>query len=439
MRTATVVLGLLVALAQPYRAVAQQPCSDKVEQSATARRLCREVLPGHGKVLMKDGAGGFCACRCTELDQMTYKQVRDLKAARDSSARINLRRYAKTRKPMYFGGGTNPYLVVLGEDTLPIGAHSDICAYDRMLVNAIRDIEERNVVDLDGFELGLLAAMEDGQFYPVIEPGVPGGGVEGGLTVPRRFVMDPAVRWELMLFMLLHELGHGVKYVESGKYVSEYEADMWAANVGLPAFFDDGDAQEEDELEQALAVRLAAADQLYNYFISVHTEAALPLSSVRNVQAIDYPMNAYPALQCRLDSIRWGVMLEEEPGDLSLGYPDGCWQEPQLKFPEMNELPVVKECDPDPAVRNPCEHHPEACALKAEVDSLMQEWDKLLDKCALRPDLCFKGGKFTALSQLTAKGPMSQVEVQLRQLLKDIRRARATAVRTERDLQRVKK
>ncbi len=58
---------------------------------------------------------------------------------------------------------------------------------------------------------------------------------------------------------------------------------------------------------------------------------------------------------------------------------------------------------------------------------------------AQRPDLCFKGGKVTELSQFTAKGRMNHVDMQRQQLLKDIRRARATVVRTERELQGGKK
>lgn len=235
-----------------------------------------------------------------------------------------------------------------------------------------------------------------------------------------------------MLFMLLHELGHGVNYEQEGVYVSEYEADMWAVNEGLPEFFD-------HDLARVQALRLAAADQLHNYFISVHTSAAEPFSSVRSTAAIDYPMNVYPMLQCRLDSIRYGVLLEERPDDPFLGYPGSCWENPHASFPQNDKLAVQKRCDDERRKMTPCDKYAGACEVRAEMDTLMQEWNKLLDKCAQRPDLCFKEGKVTVLSQFTAKGRMNHVDMQRQQLLKDIRRARATAVRTERELQGGKK
>lgn len=433
--------GLLLALAWPCRAVAQPPCPEKVEQSVVVQRLCNAVLPGNFKVLMKAGNGGFCACRCKELELMPYKRVMDLKAARDSAYAINLRRFAQTRKPMVYSTSSNPYVVVLDEDTTPDRDPSDLCVYDAMLVRTMQDIEERGVVDLDGFELGLLAARASGENYPVMSPGSPGGGVEGGLTVPRRFVLDPAVGSSLMLFMLLHELGHGVNYERNGVFVSEYEADMWAVNVGLPLYFaNDPNADHDDDPEQVRAVRSAAAEQLHNYFLSVHTSAAEPFSSMRITEAIDYPMNVYPMLQCRLDSIRYGILLEEQPGDPNLGYPGACWENPQATFPQNDKLATQKSCDEPPQqVRTPCEKYPGACVVRAEVDTLMQWWNMLMDKCTMRPDLCFKEGKVTELSQFTAKGRMSHVELQRQQLLKDIRRARATAVRTVRELQGGKK
>lgn len=432
MRCVILLPGLVLALAQPLRAVAQPPCSEKVEQTLVAQRLCREVLPSNNTVLMKDGNGGFCTCRCTELELMPYKQVMDLKAARDSANASNLLRYAQTRKPMVYSNTASPYVVALDEDTVPYTDMSGLCVYDVMLVRTMQDIEERGVVDLDGFELGLLADIDAGGNYPVMSPGRPGGGVEGGLTVPRRFVLDPAVRWELMLFMLLHELGHGVNYEQEGVYVSEYEADMWAVNEGLPEFFD-------HDLARVQALRLAAADQLHNYFISVHTSAAEPFSSVRSTAAIDYPMNVYPMLQCRLDSIRYGVLLEERPDDPFLGYPGSCWENPHASFPQNDKLAVQKRCDDERRKMTPCDKYAGACEVRAEMDTLMQEWNKLLDKCAQRPDLCFKEGKVTVLNQLSAKGRMNHVDLQRQQLLKDIRRARATAVRTERELQGGKK
>ncbi|MBK9196750.1 MAG: hypothetical protein IPO17_17555 [Flavobacteriales bacterium] len=440
MRCVILVPGLVLALAPPLRAVAQPPCSANVEQSAIAKRLCREVLPSNYTVLMKDGNGGLCSCRCTELELMPYKQVMDLKAARDSANASNLRRYAQTRKPMVYSNTASPYVVALDEDTVPNTDMSGLCVYDVMLVRTMQRIAERGVVDLDGFELGLLAAIDAGDNYPVMSPGRPGGGVEGMLTVPRRFVVDPAVRWELMLFMLLHELGHGVNYEQDGKYVSEYEADMWAVNVGLPLFFtNENDDDHEDDPAEVLAIRLAAADQLHNYFISVHTSAAEQYSSVRDETAIGYPMNVYPMLQCRLDSIRYGVLLEEQPDDPYLGYPGSCWENPHASFPQNGKLAWQKLCDDQRRKKTPCEKYPGACEVQAEVDTLMQEWNKLLDKCAQRPDLCFRGGKVTVLNQLSAKGRMNHVDMQRQQLLKDIRRARATAVRTERELQGGKK
>lgn len=439
MKTAAMALGLLAVLAQPLRAVALPSCPEQVERSAIARRLCREVSPSHRRVLMKDSEIGFCSCRCSELEQMTFGQVMDMRTAGDSSNAANLRRFAGLPEPVTFNSTGSPYLLHLGEDTIPMGVLSHLCAYDRMLVKTIKAISDQNVVDLDGFTLELMSQRQNDQFYPVISPGIPGGAVDGTLNVPRRFVADPAVRWELMLFMLLHELGHGVNYEQQGVFVSEYEADMWAVNVGLPRFLDDGDGQEEGELERALAVRMGAADQLRKYFISVHSEEALPYSIALNTNAIGYPAGMYPVLECRLDSIRGGILREEPQGDAYLGYPSTCWAEPQASLPQRNNLPIYKECEPNPELMDPCEKYPGSCELRAEVDTLMQEWNKLLDKCAQRPDLCFKEGKVTEFSQFTAKGRMSNVDLQRQQLLKDIRRARATVVRTGRELQGGKK
>lgn len=131
------------------------------------------------------------------------------------------------------------------------------------------------------------------------------------ITIPRELLWHPSMTYELLAFMLLHEVGHAVDdHAPAMEDASEAMADHWAAHVAIPHIF--GVAQAEQ-------LRIRIAGQFREYCASVYTP-----ETYQDPSATTGLLNSYPRLSCRVRSILDPFWMDREAIGSS-SYPDSCW------------------------------------------------------------------------------------------------------------------
>ncbi|MBK8950958.1 MAG: hypothetical protein IPM68_19475 [Flavobacteriales bacterium] len=113
------------------------------------------------------------------------------------------------------------------------------------------------------------------------------------LTVPRRLLDDANTGSELLLFMLLHEVGHGVR----GTFNS-LQADDWAARVGLALYY-----KEQWTPDFAAGFLERVISQLTAYMASQELPEIFGRASPALNEGEEYPL-----LGCRAKAIRGGYL-----------------------------------------------------------------------------------------------------------------------------------
>lgn len=318
-------------------------------------QACNELLPEDHRVWLatdEDGPDG-CWCTCTTLTTLTVLQADSLRADRLAQWQQRLGRLAakrgrvalmapphrRSRTPLSDSTTVRPRAAA---DTAmarlrsarPAGARTYKLAgrwitldqlIDRVyeqfpIFNITYDAYEGSAYTRVSNDVNLDAAhtwqASDGPLPP---------DQRITIDIPSALLDDPAVDGELILFLLLHEVGHALGHVtscmENWPIVCEGQADAWAAFVGLRKVFPG---------RRFMEVSIAAQRQLRAYDTAIEGDYITCGWCI----ACDDNNCGYPPLDCRLRTIRAGRMLRPVPacvGDWFNGqsadcrYPDdGC-------------------------------------------------------------------------------------------------------------------
>ncbi|MBK8227083.1 MAG: hypothetical protein IPK70_07890 [Flavobacteriales bacterium] len=197
------------------------------------------------------------------------------------------------------------------------------------------------------------------------------------IEIPRPLLWHPGMSYELLAFMLLHEIGHGLEASATVRsFCSEALADHWAAHVALPALYG---------AEAAAGMRIRIARQFESYLRSVYTEASHARSTCSR-EAV----KGYPAMDCRIQGILDPLFMDRNAMTEN-DYPDSCWSSPECE-PVVNDSAVW----PSGACTNGLnciayESHL-LCndpRLELTVESAAASFiEDLFSLCATRPDIC---------------------------------------------------
>ncbi|MBK7945240.1 MAG: hypothetical protein IPJ85_08020 [Flavobacteriales bacterium] len=131
------------------------------------------------------------------------------------------------------------------------------------------------------------------------------------VSVPRELLWHSEMSYELLAFMILHELGHGMDTrATAGSLASEALADHWAAHVALPAMFG---------VQAAASMRMRIARDFEAYLRTIYTSGTFNRASGPRSY-----VDAYPAMSCRIEGIRYPFYLDRDSLIVN-GYPSECW------------------------------------------------------------------------------------------------------------------
>lgn len=289
------------------------PCSNADKLKARSARICDEVLPASLRVYYATPEGNSCYCECEGLKDLTM-------AAFDSLRRQRSARYAKSlmefnekykgidvHSAAPSGGASDDCAACDVEEELPnniILCGELPCSEDEPLKERLMDVSASGLTygDVAEFRFVLCTAPTDcekqfasitGVDYdddPDIEFPV--------IKVPSSFMRHVAVRDELLMFFLLHEMGHGVGDCGGDGTNCEPDADAWAIEIGFNAVYG---------ADYATACSSAVA-QLETYYTACYDPIVRDLPHATDAGG---SVNNYPKLSCRT-----GLMLAMASADL---------------------------------------------------------------------------------------------------------------------------
>lgn len=255
------------------------PCEARTLDTGLARKACADVKPVSGTILLKNTAGLPCTCDCLALPHI-YPDYDSLQ----HQLNLAFTRRKSTWGSLFFSASSDscppdPLRLVVAEGGTVIpcpGSRSD-CPVDNRTAELAAHLI--GVLASDGSPVSTIS-VQDGAYaklWPVIS--------NGGITIPRRFLDEPAVGEELITFMLLHEAHHAME-----PDATEIDHDRWAAGIGLPRFF----GARWNGMAGTFLDRLTC--QLRGYYQAIYQPEAIN-GTIRAGGAI------YPAMECRADAI----------------------------------------------------------------------------------------------------------------------------------------
>ncbi len=261
---------------------------------------------------------------------------------------------------------------------------SQLCQRDEVLLQMFDSVRTMDLAAQ--FQLSIQEAaceMHFPRFFSSDEKLVPYGRNRLTLTFPRRFLDDASVGDELLLFMLLHEVGHGTRGSEQS-----LPADDWAARVGAALYF-------KERWTPAFAM---------SFLNQVVTQLAAFVSSQERAEFMGRPSpednegEEYPALGCRLNLIR-GAYLNPSNG-LCNSYGAPCFSnrltghEGSIVRGSYNE----RSCSPTP---RPINDLPEKKMLSL-LEDLCARYPALCDRPSIDPVRVKRGIRVNARQLLDA-------------------------------------
>lgn len=310
------ILSWVATLSAQHGWKAVPPCPNAAQLAPRTARICAEVLPSSGRIHARTAQGGTCYCECEGFQEMTLGEIDSLRMARSREYARNWEQFGRSIKDMEVHAlgwdGTAPEDDVPCDDPIVVGSTSiyrcgdPICSADEELETVVKLIAGSGLTFGElmeiWFEFHSDGADCGGTSGPLCCDATPSiTGVDLGdddledrswpvINVPSSFLRHPDVEEHLIAFLLLHEIGHGVKFREGEETNCEPEADAWAAEVGFNMVY--GDTYGE--------AITAVIDQLQGYYEAIYNDdvVELPFS--------DGPprcLNEYPKLSCRKDLI----------------------------------------------------------------------------------------------------------------------------------------
>lgn len=294
-------------IAQGCASQAAGPCPDGPGLRARVERVCQEVLPFDARVYFRTAQGSTCYCTCEALVDKNVKEVRLAREQRAHRYARNIQAFfqrvgdtavhAGPRSPISTDDGRCPDrdLVDLGGIVRcgTFGCPSDE-RLDGVLEKIARSGYTRPASILSAFVEFFPNATECEIAFPWIQGSYCAAGAPTGtcphIKVPSSFLRHPAVGEELIMFMLLHEIGHAVAGAETGFEDCEANADAWAIEAGFNAVYGEGMGEAVTKL----------LEQLDKYYRAVYPSASVELATVSGG---DHCIGSYPKLACRLGLI----------------------------------------------------------------------------------------------------------------------------------------
>jgi len=341
--------------------VAQNITPPTCPESSCISDICLIDLP-QAEWLLIYGANGYQACACPTPPSPATGSTVDRIRARRTLYLNNWRQFVQNNMTVApIGDCSNSYRALVNWDG-EVNVLTGLCDVDRRLLIMFDSIQR--------WDLGpqfQLAIQESacGMHFPRFVPQDSALGEVSPdrlrLTFPRRFLDDVNTRDELLLFMLLHEIGHGVRATDNSLL-----ADDWAARVGLAMYHQ---SYWTPEFASAYLDRVIA--QLTSYMRSQESGDAFGRASPQNINGEEYPQ-----LSCRTHAIRGGYLA---PMDASCNtYPAACFDN-RLQANEDSLVRTTYQARPCEQERRPplgeeivkpewlldlnemCERHPWIC------------------------------------------------------------------------------
>ncbi|MEO8589090.1 MAG: hypothetical protein ABI432_06975 [Flavobacteriales bacterium] len=305
--------------------------ADERAQVATmVSKLCAEVLPEDGRIWFENAAGNTRWCACEELSQFNLEQLDTLRTLehrrwreRARGIRSNVARARKLGRP--HRRDTTAHHAVTGSTVQtfslapPPGAPAD--CFGRTFTFMGRSVTLGDIagavyrqypifrLECDRWPGDLYTAISDDVNLENAHDWVP---ADGELPLDERVIIgipsalmdDPATEGELVLFFLLHEVGHVLgsmgECMPGWPMVCEGNADAWASYVGLRAVVPP---------RRLVRVGRAISTQFEAYVMSVDG-AFRPCGYCIGC---DDNNCGYPPLDCRLLTLRGGLTLDPIP------------------------------------------------------------------------------------------------------------------------------
>ncbi len=388
----TVAVGLLLAA----HGLCAQPvgrCPDQPGLRQRVDRVCMETLPYDARVHFRTANGGTCYCTCDTLINKTVKEIDELRVVR-------ARRYAHNIRKFSEQVGDS---IVRGAPGKAMRPPDDRCSSD--LVEVAEGMERCGVLTCDADDrldkvLSRISASgfsrpssilsffvnfypdadECGELFPWKQgfscaPDAPDNAVCPNIHVPSSFIRHPAVGEELLMFMILHEIGHGVADEETAFQNCEANADAWAIEVGFNAVYGEGLGEAVDLL----------VDQFDKFYRDIFTSSTVEQAKVNGGQ---FCYGSYPALRCRTNMIQQVASVEtpmelERLGEFVQEYltANNCWE--PLGGPTFDPAAEVHCGDcPDLVIVDPWWYHDLWFPDNIRLDQ------RILHMCEIHPCLC---------------------------------------------------
>ncbi len=353
---------------------------------------CLEILPEDGFLRVRSIDGTIQRLPCVALLEAPLKDLDRLRSKRDSVYVRNLGRIrAKVPQVM----SAKYYRVIAPQfnpSGLPLDPHETVfleadaeCYQELRLFWILTRIANLGTVGRQATDSFAFYLAEDDIPFMLIVNHVgsdPDHPISGwSIHIPRKLLWAEAMSDELLVFMLLHEMGHALQVPES-----ELNADWWAMNIGLPGFYGQ---------ERAANLRDGLADSFKEYCRSVYTSSTYAHSSCTR-DSVDF----YPNLECRLRGIRGPDWIGED-GERIQSYTDldECWSQGIMCGPKGDNKNVVGTCCTD----KPCPECPPSRSTNNVLPGVVRITDILdstldslsfishlgkLGICSIKPELC---------------------------------------------------
>ncbi len=354
---------------------------------------CAETLPLDGHTRIRQDGGLMVKYPCTDLLEIPLSRYHDLLAVRDSVYSMNLQRQRAVQELP----GAKKYLRIIesgfSPGGMPLSPGEDVfleadaeCYQELRLFHILTRVANlqtigRQVTDSFAFQLALPG---EGGNEPFMDIHHRSSNIMGEqfdwwvVDIPREVLWVSEMSDDLLVFMLLHEMGHAVQLPET-----ELNADWWAMNVGLPGYYGE---------ERAAELRLPIAEAFRAYCMAVYTDETFSKSTC----TIDH-VDQYPSLECRMRGIAGPDWLDEN-GERVESYVDisECWANAQQDLhcgPRPRTLSIGDCCPeppPEPSMNNVI---PFAVDIQRELkNSLLAlsffEGLERIGMCGHKVDLC---------------------------------------------------